>query len=146
VVVVFYALALAAGASVALQQVLNANLRAGLGSPWLAGFVSYLVGTVVMLVAFLASRGPWFSTASIDRTSWFSCTGGVFGAVFIGTSILLVPRLDAATVLAFVVVGQLFASLVLDQFGLFGLPQHSATPIRLAGAACLIVGLCLVRL
>jgi len=47
--VTFYLLVVGAGVSVALQQVLNANLRMELGSPWWAGFVSYLLGTMVML-------------------------------------------------------------------------------------------------
>ena len=47
--VMFYLLVVGAGVSVALQQVLNANLRMELGSPWWAGFVSYLLGTMVML-------------------------------------------------------------------------------------------------
>ena len=47
--VMFYLLVVGAGVSVALQQVLNANLRMELGSPWWAGFVSYLLGTIVML-------------------------------------------------------------------------------------------------
>ena len=142
----FYALSLGAGLSVALQQVLNANLRAGLGSPWLAGFVSYLGGTLVMLVILLVSREPWFSAASVARTSWFSWTGGVFGAIFIGISIIMVPRLGAATVLALIVVGQMIGSLTMDHFGLFGLAQHPATPVRLVGAASLILGVALIRL
>jgi transporter family-2 protein len=57
-VVLFYLLVVAAGVSVALQQVLNANLRVELGSPWWAGFISYLCGTLAMLVAIITSRGP----------------------------------------------------------------------------------------
>jgi bacterial/archaeal transporter family-2 protein len=146
VVALFYALSLGAGASVALQQVLNASLRTGLGSSWLAGCVSYAGGTVVMLILFLFSGEPWFSAGSIARTPFLSWTGGLFGAVFIGISILMVPRLGAATVLALVVVGQMLCSLVLDHFGLFGLPQHPATPVRLVGAACLILGAGLIRI
>ena len=37
--VVFYLLIVGAGVSVALQQVLNANLRMELGSAWWAGFI-----------------------------------------------------------------------------------------------------------
>ena len=48
-----YLLVVAAGVSVALQQVLNANLRAQLGSPWWAGSVSYLVGFAMLAVALL---------------------------------------------------------------------------------------------
>jgi len=56
-----------------------------------------------------------------------------------------VPRLGAATTLALVVVGQMVGSLLLDQFGLFGTPQHPVSVIRIAGAACLILGVVLIR-
>ena len=141
----FYLLVAGAGASVALQQVLNANLRMELGSPWWAGFISYLVGTVVMLAVAVTSGESWLLGAIAARTPWFTWTGGIFGAIFIGTAILMVPRLGAATVLALIVVGQMLGSLVFDQFGLLGLPQHPANPARLAGAAFLILGVVLIR-
>ena len=100
-----YLLVIGAGVSVALQQVLNANLRAELGSPWWAGFVSYFVGMLAMLAVALTSPGPRLSASFIESTSWLSWTGGLFGAMFIGTAILMVPRLGAATVLALIVVG-----------------------------------------
>jgi bacterial/archaeal transporter family-2 protein len=141
----FYLLVVGAGVSVALQQVLNANLRVQLGSPWWAGFVSYLTGTVAMLAVAVTFREPWLSPATGTRTSWITWTGGIFGAIFIGTAILMVPRLGAATVLALIVVGQMLASLVFDNFGLLGVPQHPANLTRLAGAAFLILGVVLIR-
>ena len=36
-------------------------------------------------------------------------------------------------------------SLAFDHFGLFGVPQHAANPVRLAGAAFLVLGVTLVR-
>ncbi len=141
----FYLLVVCAGASVALQQVLNAKLRIELGSPWWAGFVSYLVGTVAMLAVAIASGGPWLSPAMAARTSWMAWTGGIFGAIFIGTAILTVPRLGAATVLALIVVGQMLGSLVFDHFGLFGVPQHTANLTRFAGTAFLILGVVMIR-
>jgi transporter family-2 protein len=56
-----------------------------------------------------------------------------------------VPRFGAATVLALIVVGQMLGSLTFDHFGLLGVPQHPANPIRLAGAAFLIFGVILIR-
>ena len=44
-----YLLVIAAGMAVAFQQVLNANLRVGLASPWWAGTTNYLIGGVAML-------------------------------------------------------------------------------------------------
>lgn len=57
----------------------------------------------------------------------------------------MVPRLGAATTLALVVVGQMVGALMLDQFGLFGTPQHPVSVLRIAGAACLILGVVLIR-
>jgi bacterial/archaeal transporter family-2 protein len=143
--VIFYLLVVGAGVGVALQQVLNANLRMELGSPWWAGFISYFIGTVAMLAVVITSGEPWLSEAMAARTSWITWTGGIFGAFFIGTAILMIPRLGAATVLALIVVGQMVGSLVFDHFGLLGLPQHPANLTRVAGAAVLILGVVLIR-
>jgi transporter family-2 protein len=143
--VVFYLLIVGAGVSVALQQVLNANLRMELGSAWWAGLISYLVGTLAMLAIAIVSGGPWLSVTMAARTSWISWTGGIFGAIFIATAILMLPRFGAATVLALIVVGQMLGSLTFDHFGLLGIQQQPANPIRLAGAAFLILGVVLIR-
>lgn len=74
---VSYLLVVIAGISVALQQVLNANLRAELGSPWWAGFVSYLVGVTAMLLVALLAPGPRPSVEAIENTNWLSWTGGL---------------------------------------------------------------------
>jgi transporter family-2 protein len=58
----------------------------------------------------------------------------------------MVPRLGAATTLVLVVVGQMVCSLLVDHFGVLGVPQHSASPVRLAGAALLILGVALIRI
>ncbi len=140
-----YLLVIGAGVSVALQQVLNANLRAELGSPWWAGFVSYFVGMLAMLAVALTAPGPRLAGNVGGVTSWLSWTGGLFGALFIGTAILMVPRLGAATVLALIVVGQMLGSLIFDHFGLLGLSPHPVSLTRLAGAASLILGVILIR-
>jgi transporter family-2 protein len=135
-----------AGVSVAFQQILNANLRAELGSPWWAGFVSYLVGMMVMLIVATFAPGPKPSLSAISGSSWISWTGGFFGAVFIGIAIIMVPRLGAATVLALIVVGQMVGSIAFDHFGLLGLQQQPANLARLAGAGMLISGVVLIRM
>ena len=135
-----------AGVSVALQQILNANLRVHLGSPWWAGAVSYLVGLLVMLAVALIAPGPRLSESlASGDTSWVTWSGGLFGAIFIGIAILMVPRLGAATTLALIVVGQMIGSLAFDHFGILGVAQQSATLGRMAGAACLILGVVLIR-
>jgi transporter family-2 protein len=141
----FSLLAVLAGVSVALQQVLNANLRMELESARWAGLISYIGGSLAMIVAIALSREPWLSGAAIARSSWVSWTGGLFGAMFIYIAIVTMPRLGAATVVALIVLGQMLGALTFDHFGLLGVSQHVATPLRLAGAACLLIGVVLIR-
>jgi len=90
-------LAVAAGISLIVQQALNANLRAALGSAAWSGFTSYLVGTICMVLLAVALRDPVQSAAVAARVPWWAWSGGLFGAIFIGLAILLIPQIGAAT-------------------------------------------------
>jgi transporter family-2 protein len=140
------ALTVGAGISFVVQQAVNSNLRLELASAWWAGFISYLGGTLAMLAMVALMREPLLSGAAFARSSWFSWTGGVFGAIYIAVSILMLPRLGVATVVALIVFGQMTGSLIFDHFGLLGVPQHSAGPARITGAALLVLGTLLIRL
>jgi bacterial/archaeal transporter family-2 protein len=141
----FVILAAGAGASFVMQQAVNANLRASIGSAAWAGFVSYFGGTLCMLLLVCAMREALPPTDVITKSNWWAWSGGFFGAIYIAVSILLVPRLGAAIFIALLVAGQMFASLAFDHFGLFGIPQHSVDLSRLLGAVLLVAGAVLVR-
>jgi bacterial/archaeal transporter family-2 protein len=143
---VFYLVATGAGVSFVFQQAVNSNLRSEIGSPWWAGFISYLGGTVVMLAMIVALREPWLTGAAMSRTSWMSWTGGIFGAIYIVISILLLPRLGAALVVALIVLGQMLGALAFDHFAVLGVPENPISLPRLAGAALLVAGVILIRL
>lgn len=138
-------LAVAAGAGVVLQQALNANLRSALNSAAWAGFASFAVGFVCMALLALASRDPLPAAGVAARIPWWAWTGGLFGAIFIGLAIVLVPLLGAATFIALLVAGQMLASVAFDHFGWLGLAQRPIDLPRLAGVAFLIGGVILIR-
>lgn len=141
----FTLLAAGAGVSFVMQQAVNANLRAVLGSAAWAGFISYLGGTLCMLaLAFAMGEAPPPAAAAI-RTNWWAWSGGFFGAIYIAVSILLVPRLGTATFIALLVAGQMLSSVAFDHYGLFGIVQHPVNPLRLLGAALLVGGVMLIR-
>jgi transporter family-2 protein len=139
------ALAVLAGVSIVIQQALNANLRAALGSAAWSGFVSYFVGLACMALIALALRDAAPSAALAGRVPWWAWSGGLFGAIFIGLGIVLVPRLGTATFLALLVAGQMGASVVFDHFGWLGLAQRPIDLPRLLGVALLIGGVVLIR-
>jgi len=137
-------LGLAGGASLVVQAALNAGLRARLGSVSWAGLISYLGGTLAMVgaIAFARQGAPLVAMRSTAPLWWL---GGFFGAAYLGVSIVLVPRLGAATVVALVVAGQLLTSLLFDQFGVLDIPTHPLNLSRLAGALLLLAGVLLIR-
>lgn len=138
-------LALGAGISVATQQVLNGSLRTSLGSPALAGLVSYAVGLLTMIVAVIALGERLPSSKTMAEVPWWAWSGGMFGGAFILLAILLLPSLGAATLFALVISGQVLAAVTLDHFGAFGLTPHPIGTARLMGAALLIAGVVLIR-
>jgi len=138
-------LALLAGTSFVIQQAVNSNLRVEIGSAWWAGFISYLGGTLVMLVMVFVMREPLLSVNLTSRSSWWSWSGGLFGAIYIAISILLLPRLGVFTVVALIVIGQLVTSLVFDHFGLLNVPLQPISMTRIIGAVCLSIGAVLIR-
>ena len=138
-------LAVAAGVSIVVQQVLNSNLRTALDSAAWSGFMSYFVGVVCMALLALALRDPVPSAGVAARIPWWAWSGGLFGAIFIGLAILLVPHLGAATFIALLVTGQMLASVAFDHFGWLGLAQRQVDAPRLIGVALLIGGVVLIR-
>ncbi|MBP7001494.1 DMT family transporter [Amaricoccus sp.] len=139
------ALAALAGAGIVLQQALNAHLRIALGSGAWSGFVSFLVGVTCMAAFALALRDPVPLVAAAGRLPWWAWCGGVFGAIFVGLGLYLVPVIGAATFFAFLVAGQMAASVAFDHFGWLGVPERPVDLTRLLGAALLVGGVVLLR-
>ena len=137
--------ALLAGVSFVFQQAVNSNLRFEIGSAWWAGFFSYLGGSVVMLIMALLMREPFVSGNQVLKSSLWSWSGGIFGAIYIAISILLLPRLGIFTVVALIVVGQLLTSVVFDHFGVMNVPVQPLSFSRCVGAVFLIIGAGLIR-
>jgi transporter family-2 protein len=127
------------------QAGVNAQLAEWVGGPVRASFVSFLVGTLVLLVVSLL----FFRDRSIsDRLSaapWWVWVGGILGAFYVASTVFAAPKLGAATLVVVVVAGQSLVGLVLDHFGWVGFPEHAVTPGRIAGVALLAGGVALVR-
>ncbi len=140
-----YLLALGAGVSVSVQQVMNGGMRTALGSPAWAGLVSYVGGLLTMIVVVIALGEHLPSWKAVAGAPWWAWSGGLFGGVFILLAILLLPPLGSATLIALIVAGQMLAAITLDHFGAFGLAPHPVNISRLLGAALLTLGVILIK-
>lgn len=141
----YYLLALCGGVALATQTGVNAQLRSVVGNPVLATLISFLVGTLALLLYLLLFERNSF--ASIGNTSGmplYKWTGGLIGAAYVCGVIILAPKIGAANLLGLIVGGQILFALILDHYGLLGFAQHSINFYRLAGACLLIAGVMLI--
>lgn len=138
-------LTVGAGVSVLIQQALNANLRTELNSAAWSGFMSYFVGVVCMIVLAAALRDPLPTAATISRVPVWAWSGGVFGAIFIGLSIVTIPKLGGAAYIALLVMGQMMAALAVDHFAWLGVQERPIDLPKMLGVALLIGGVFLIR-
>jgi transporter family-2 protein len=144
--VLYLLLAAAAGAVLPIQAGVNAQLARFVGGPVRASFVSFLVGTIALLVLSLAIVKPLPSGSRLGAAPWWVWVGGLLGAFYVLGAIASAPRLGAVVLIAAVVAGQSVSSVLADQFGWVGFREHAATPGRLAGLALVFAGVALVRI
>ena len=142
---ILLAVALLLGMALSVQVGVNALLRGGLGHPMLAATASFVVGTVGLALVTLAIRPGMPAAGQLARIPWYQWSGGLLGAVYVASAIVLAPRLGAATLLAAIVAGQMLASLALDHYGLLGFPVQPVTPSRVVAVLLIIGGVILLQ-
>ncbi len=140
---ILLALGIGLGASVTSQSGVNAQLRARLNSPLQAALISFLVGTVALVIINLAHSRDWPSLRALSNIPVWAWCGGLLGAFNITAAVILAPRLGALSLTVTVVCGQLLTSLLLDHYGLLGFPRYPVSGNRLFGAILLVLGLLL---
>jgi transporter family-2 protein len=138
--------AVAIGATIGVQPVINARLGNFAGDPALAALMSTVTSTVCLLVYVLVIRPDLPSMAVMRSGPWWIWTGGLIGAVYVAVSLNIAQRLGATTLVAVVVLGQMAAALIVDHFGLLGLAEHPVSLLRILGVVLLIAGVALIRL
>jgi transporter family-2 protein len=130
-----------AGALVAMQPPINSKLGHAVGN-FAAATISFLVGTLALLVVTVAVGGH--HVGDIRHVPWWYFVGGFIGAVFVASSLITVRTLGAGGVVAATIAGQLTFSLVIDKFGLLGLPEKDLGLTRMIGVLLLALGAFLV--
>jgi bacterial/archaeal transporter family-2 protein len=139
----FVAIAIVIGGLMPFQAGLNAELTRHLGHPYLTAFISLFLGAFFVACIVLV-QGGFGELKKIFDTPPYLFLGGVLGALFVGSSLFLFPKLGATTLIASFVTGQLIGSLIIDHLGLLGAVQHPLSLNRLFGVFLLFTGLFLV--
>lgn len=109
-----------AGIAVAFQAGVNGALGKQIGTIE-ASFTSFAVGIVFIFVAMMVfGKG---NILLVKNVPVWQLTGGILGAIYVMTSVLMVPKIGIGNVLMLLIIAQLSTSAVIDHFGIFtGIP------------------------
>ncbi len=134
-----------AGCLMPIQPGINALLAQTTSGPYMASLISFLVGTLVLLLWCMALRLPFPGIHTVTQIPWWYWAGGLLGAIFVSTTVIVAPRLGALNMLTWLIAGQMLASLILDHYGVLGFPQQSINLWRVLGVVCLVAGVVLIK-
>ena len=130
------------GGCIALQAPINAGLGKSTGS-FAAATISFAVGTL-LLATIVTLSGKASGIGEVSHVEWYYLLGGVLGAAYVFSALVLVSQIGAGAVAAATVTGQLTTSVVLDQIGFLGLEQQPITTSRVLGVLLLLGGTYLI--
>lgn len=142
---IFLFVALLVGAFLPLQVGVNTKLGESVGSPLISALISFCVGTVALLSYILITGIPLANAANAKNASPIAWTGGLLGAFFVASSIILLDKLGAAMTISLIIAGQMLMSLIMDHYGLLGMEVKPISPGRVAGVVLVIAGVILIR-
>ena len=135
-----------AGACIATQAPINAQLGRNLGVPIAAAGVSFVAGAILLwAIAFIYSSAAAIPINFAAPAPWTFVAGGVLGAFYVFSNITLTPMIGTAAVMALSVAGQLIGGLFLDKIGFMGMAVREISLGRVAGAVLLVIGALMIR-
>jgi bacterial/archaeal transporter family-2 protein len=137
-------LAAGAGCLVGMQAPVNSRLARSLGESLPAATISFIVGTLALVLVTSLSKNGIASFGNIGKVPWWALIGGLLGAAYVTVAILTVRTLGASGLTAGVIGGQLAMSVAIDRFGLLGIPRQSVGASRIVGLVLLVAGVALV--
>lgn len=141
----FFILPVLAGFAITTQAGVNSQLKVAVNNPWVAAFISFLTGTVILGLYIIATRQQVVSFSQLRGIELYKYSGGLLGVFFVTVIIFSVQKIGSANVFALVIAGQLFMAVLYDHFGTFGFKQSDISWVKILGVALLIAGACLIN-
>jgi transporter family-2 protein len=143
--ILFVSLAILAGAAIPFQSAMNASLGKSLQSPYFSALTVFLVAFIGMILYVIMARQGLPSIAQFSSAPKWTYLGGILGAVYILLIVILAPKLGIGNVTVMVLLGQILAAMVIDQFGLLGSTIHPINWQRLLGVIMMCSGVYLIK-
>lgn len=134
-----------AGMVSASQTAINGHLGMVLNSPIKAAFISFALGTLLLIILVLILRPQVSLNQAGGHNPWWMWFGGFIGAIFVLGNAYLVPILGTGLAVVIVLVGLIIGSLLIDQFGLLAAQKNPVTFAQFLSLLVMIFGVVIIR-
>ena len=141
----YYILPLLAGIMITVQSGVNSQLRTAIQHPLLAALISFLSGTVALILLVLFSKQAVPTWQTFGAISWYKWTGGLMGVFVVTVTLVSVARIGAANMFVLIIAGQLITAVIIDHFGMLGIQQSPISLQKALGILLLAGGVYLVN-
>ena len=137
-------LAFSIGCFIPFQGIITSNLAQKIQHPYGAAFINFFGGALLFSFAIAFSPVVLPSYKKVATIPWYLFTGGIIGSAFIFGALFALPKIGASSFFGQVVIGQLLMTIIVDHYGVFGVPVHRIDTLRVLGVLLLISGALLI--
>jgi len=149
-------LAFAAGACIAIQAAMNAQLGQVFNNSLLATtyafFTSFLLVAVITLLLAVNKQATventefvWSLSDRIKQVPWYLWISCVFSVIGVGSFYFLIPKMGVGNVMSYALTGQIIVAMMISHFGLFDSPAKLLSVSKFIGTVLLGVGIVLIN-
>jgi transporter family-2 protein len=137
----FLLIALFCGGLLPIQVAMNSQLSRSIGSFPLAGDISYLVGSTILITLLLSGKFGQPNWTALAQAPWWSFCGGLMGAWYVSSSAYFTSSLGTTLTIGFIVSGQSLMGMLVDNFGWLGVKKRRLTNNRRLAGALLVLAI-----
>ena len=141
------ALGLFVGVFPPLQAAFNGQLRLATHSILTSTFLSFFIGAIMLaILVLIVEKRIKIPTHTHEgqKIPFWVYTGGIFGIVIVGGTIVVIPHLGAVLTSIVFILGQLLMAVFVDHFGLFGLAKRRVTLQKIFALLLMFTALAIV--
>lgn len=141
--------AIVVGILLAIQASTNTALRIQLNSPWTSSLMNFGVGLLALIIIIAIVKPETFGGMRpifTGQVPIWKILGGFMGAFFVTSITVLVPKLGIGNTVVLYLFGQIVMSMIIDHYGLLGMPVDKITIPKGLGVLLLLGGVALTQI
>jgi bacterial/archaeal transporter family-2 protein len=142
---IYLILAFLCGAIYPIQGSMNGRLLTYTGNSILTAIISFLVGLVGLISLGIVKKVAWNQLLLTQSAPWWTFLGGLLGAFYVATVVIVLPRLGMVLTFSLIIAGQIVISVAMDHFGFLGNAVREISIGKIAGLILLGFSIFLIR-